>query len=135
MHCDPGRRALWIDRRMVDRMTPMRQCVARLGPVGRQEEGAVGQSTWAGPQRPAMTHRAMVVLRACGRMKKQIIPLLARGLSNAEIADEIGTTEQVIKNLTHELFQMTGTKSRLDLVIWSMVNGVVPCACSMRQVQ
>lgn len=40
---------------------------------------------------------------------------IVRGKSNREIAKEIGTTEQVVKNYTHRIFERTGCASRLEL--------------------
>jgi len=48
---------------------------------------------------------------------KQVVDLLVVGLTNAEIATELGTTEQVIKNEVKGLYDDTGVESRVRFVI------------------
>lgn len=48
----------------------------------------------------------------------RIIELVAEGLRNAEIADRIGTTEQVVKNYLRVIFDKLGVWTRLELALW-----------------
>ena len=50
------------------------------------------------------------------RRQQQIIPLIARGLTNKEIAVHLGLSEQTIKNHLHTMLQRTGARDRLTLV-------------------
>ena len=50
--------------------------------------------------------------------EKRITALVAHGLKNEEIARMIGTTTNMIKNYLREIFDKTGTWSRLELALW-----------------
>jgi two-component system, NarL family, nitrate/nitrite response regulator NarL len=43
--------------------------------------------------------------------------LAARGLSNKQVAHELGITDGTVKMHMHSIFQKLGTKSRYSLVI------------------
>jgi len=47
-----------------------------------------------------------------------IISLVAQGLKNKEIAQEIGTTEQVIKNYLRKVYDKLGVFDRLELALY-----------------
>ncbi len=47
-----------------------------------------------------------------------IISLVAQGLKNKEIAQEIGTTEQVIKNYLRKVYDKLGVSDRLELALY-----------------
>jgi DNA-binding NarL/FixJ family response regulator len=50
--------------------------------------------------------------------EERITALVAHGLKNEEIARVIGTTTNRIKNYLREIFDKTGTWSRLELALW-----------------
>ncbi len=52
------------------------------------------------------------------RREQQIIELVARGLTNRDIAEEIGTTEYVIKNYLRTIFDKLGLWNRVELALW-----------------
>ena len=47
-----------------------------------------------------------------------IISGVARGMKNREIAIEIGTTEQVVKNYLREVYDKLGIADRLELALY-----------------
>lgn len=50
----------------------------------------------------------------------QIIGFVVRGFKNRQIADEIGTTEQVIKNYLRAIYDKTGSSDRLELALFTL---------------
>lgn len=53
----------------------------------------------------------------------QIATLVWEGLTNREIATEIGTTEQVVKNYLRNTFDKLGVWSRLELALYVAGHG------------
>ncbi len=50
----------------------------------------------------------------------QIIGFVVQGCKNRQIADEIGTTEQVIKNYLRSIYDKTGSSDRLELALFTL---------------
>ena len=48
----------------------------------------------------------------------RIIELVAEGLKNKEVADEIGTTEHVVKNYLRVIYDKLGLWNRVELALW-----------------
>jgi DNA-binding NarL/FixJ family response regulator len=48
--------------------------------------------------------------------QQQIVPLIAKGLTNKEIATHLNLSEQTVKNHVHSMLQRTGAKDRLTVV-------------------
>ena len=55
-----------------------------------------------------------------------IIGGIARGMRNREIADQIGTTEQVIKNYLRKVYDKLGVSDRLELALYCIQHELVP---------
>lgn len=53
----------------------------------------------------------------------QVATLVWEGLTNREIADVIGTTEQVVKNYLRNTFDKIGVWSRLELALYIAAHG------------
>ena len=53
----------------------------------------------------------------------QIATLVWEGLTNREIAEVIGTTEQVVKNYLRNTFDKLGVWSRLELALYVAIHG------------
>jgi len=53
----------------------------------------------------------------------KVAKLLSQGLTNHEIADRIGTTENATKNYVREVFDITGMSNRVELALWFIVHG------------
>jgi len=47
-----------------------------------------------------------------------IICLVSQGYTNAEVAEQIGTTPMVVKNYLQVIYDKTGMSSRLELALW-----------------
>ncbi len=54
------------------------------------------------------------------RREKQIVDALLAGRTNKEIAQQLGVSDQTIKNQLTRLYRKVGVNSRLELVLWSM---------------
>ena len=50
--------------------------------------------------------------------EKRVIELVAQGLKNKEVADEIGTTEHVVKNYLRVIYDKLGLWHRVELALW-----------------
>jgi DNA-binding NarL/FixJ family response regulator len=44
--------------------------------------------------------------------------MVALGLKNREIADNLGTTEQMVKNQLHTIYAKMRVENRLKLALW-----------------
>lgn len=53
----------------------------------------------------------------------QVATLVWQGFTNREIAGQIGTTEQVIKNYLRNTFDKLGVWSRLELALYIAAHG------------
>jgi DNA-binding NarL/FixJ family response regulator len=47
-----------------------------------------------------------------------IISAVAQGMRNKEIADQVGTTEQVVKNYLRKIYDKLGVSDRLELALY-----------------
>ncbi len=54
-----------------------------------------------------------------------IVSCITKGMRNKEIAFDLGTTEQVIKNYLRKIYDKLGVTDRLDLAIYSLQKKVV----------
>ena len=50
----------------------------------------------------------------------QIIAGVTQGLRNKDIAQEVGTTEQVVKNYLRKIYDKLGVSDRLELALYCM---------------
>jgi two-component system response regulator DevR len=58
------------------------------------------------------------------RRQQQLVPLLAQGLTNKEIAVQLNLSEQTVKNHVHRMLQKVGADDRLSVVEMVKVNQV-----------
>jgi len=56
--------------------------------------------------------------RAPSGREQQVIELVAQGLKNREVADDIGTTEHVVKNYLRTIYDKLGLWNRVELALW-----------------
>jgi DNA-binding NarL/FixJ family response regulator len=50
--------------------------------------------------------------------EQRVIQLVAQGLKNREVAEEIGTTEHVVKNYLRVIYDKLGLWNRVELALW-----------------
>jgi len=56
--------------------------------------------------------------RGPNEREQRVIELVAQGLKNKEVADEIATTEHVIKNYLRAIYDKLGLWNRVELALW-----------------
>src|SRR6266478_3816311 len=56
--------------------------------------------------------------RVPSERESRVIELVAQGLKNKEVADEIGTTEHVVKNYLRVIYDKLGLWNRVELALW-----------------
>ena len=56
--------------------------------------------------------------RAPNERERRVIELVAQGLKNKEVADQIGTTEHVVKNYLRVIYDKLGLWNRVELALW-----------------
>ena len=84
--------------------------------------GLIG--TYVRPARP----RAVAVpaeLSALSARERQVLELIARGLSNGQIAEEIGLSLSTVKNRVSDLFAKLDVRDRAQAVIIAYEVGLV----------
>ena len=52
------------------------------------------------------------------KVELQLVCMISNGMSNKEIADSIGRTVNVTKNLIRPVYEKTGMESRTQLALW-----------------
>jgi two-component system response regulator DevR len=52
------------------------------------------------------------------RREQQLVPLIAQGLTNKEIAKQLNLSEQTIKNHIHRIIQKVGSHDRMSIGEW-----------------
>lgn len=57
------------------------------------------------------------------RRQQQIVPLIAEGLTNKEIASHLNLSEQTIKNHIHGIMQRVGAEDRMQVIDWLNLSG------------
>jgi two-component system, NarL family, nitrate/nitrite response regulator NarL len=57
--------------------------------------------------------------------EKEIITGITRGMRNKEIAFELGTSEQVIKNYLRKIYDKLGVEDRVELALFSLHNKMI----------
>jgi RNA polymerase sigma factor (sigma-70 family) len=51
--------------------------------------------------------------------ERQIVDALLRALSNKEIAQHLGVSDQTVKNQLTRLYRKIGVSGRVDLMLWA----------------
>lgn len=54
--------------------------------------------------------------------KRSMVPLVAAGLTNREIAAMLGTTEMTVKRYLQDIFDKLGVWNRVELAVWYVRN-------------
>ena len=82
-------------------------------------------STWTQPSQasPEVNENDMVGARVRDRLtpkELKIVALVVQGYKNKDIATELGTTEQVIKNYLRNVYDKIGVSDRLELALFTI---------------
>jgi DNA-binding NarL/FixJ family response regulator len=56
--------------------------------------------------------------------ERDVLRAMARGLTNARIADELYITEQTVKNHVSSIFTKLGVSTRVEAVLYALNNGL-----------
>jgi DNA-binding NarL/FixJ family response regulator len=64
--------------------------------------------------------------RVPSEREQRVIQLVAQGLKNREVADEIGTTEHVVKNYLRVIYDKLGLWNRVELALWYESRRIMP---------
>jgi DNA-binding NarL/FixJ family response regulator len=56
--------------------------------------------------------------RTPSERENRVIELVAQGLKNRDVANEIGTTEHVVKNYLRVIYDKLGLWNRVELALW-----------------
>jgi|SRR5215467_3154337 len=59
--------------------------------------------------------------------ERQVIELVAQGLTNKDVAGEIGTTEHVLKNYVRRIYDKLGLWNRVELALWYLARRQEEC--------
>ena len=94
------------------------ECVRRVGAGGRMVASPVANVKSG----DAVGAR---VLERLNERELQIVGYIVRGCKNREIADEIGTKEQVVKNYLRTIYDKTGVSDRLELALFTLHHHVL----------
>ncbi len=70
------------------------------------------------------------VLERLNHRELQIVGHIVRGCKNREIAEEIGTKEQVVKNYLRTIYDKTGVSDRLELALFTLHHRVLADAAA-----
>jgi len=92
------------------------ECVRRVNRGERFVQDAKGPA-------PAPEHEDFVGARVRDRLtpkELRIIALIVQGYKNKEIATQLGTTEQVIKNYLRNVYDKIGVSDRLELALFTI---------------
>jgi DNA-binding NarL/FixJ family response regulator len=65
------------------------------------------------PLMPAMNMNVQLGLT---RRERELVPMIAEGLTNKEIAAQLNVSEQTVKNHIHRMIQKAGASTRLEIV-------------------
>jgi len=60
--------------------------------------------------------------------EEQVVALVADGLSNRDVARELGLTENTVKKYLFRIFDKIGVSSRVELVLYAVTRGAVRAA-------
>jgi DNA-binding NarL/FixJ family response regulator len=94
---------------IVKRVARGQRCVTITQPTAVQAQDAVGTRV-----RDRLTPKEL-----------QIVALIVQGCKNKDIANQLGTKEQVIKNYLRSIYDKTGVSDRLELALFTLHHRVL----------
>jgi DNA-binding NarL/FixJ family response regulator len=69
---------------------------------------------------PLPDHVGARVVQRLTPKELQIVALISEGCKNKEIANRLGTKEQVVKNYLRNIYGKTGVSDRLELALFTV---------------
>ena len=57
--------------------------------------------------------------------EREVLPLICRGLSNQEIADQLFISKRTVDNHRANILEKTGCRNTVGMVVWAIKNGLV----------
>jgi DNA-binding NarL/FixJ family response regulator len=90
---------------------------------GTASQDSAGSRTAPGPDRPAFSHDAL--LRVLTDRELEVLTMVARGMSNAEIAEELSISPATAKTHVAHLLTKLDARDRIQLVIIAYQSGLV----------
>jgi DNA-binding NarL/FixJ family response regulator len=67
------------------------------------------------PPEPQHAHATMAMLT---QREAEVVPLVAQGLTNTEIAAHLGLTEGTVSNHVGHVLRKTGARNRVQVAVW-----------------
>lgn len=64
------------------------------------------------------------VLRELSPREREVLYLLARGLTNAEIASELTISDGTVRNYVHKIYEILGVHNRTAVVLWAFEHDI-----------
>jgi DNA-binding NarL/FixJ family response regulator len=98
-----------------DAVCPPRLCKALFQFVTRELQGKAGYSSQEESAKFRLTHR-----------QRQLVALLADGLSNKEIAANLNLSEFTVKNHIHRIMREVDAENRYEVVDVIRASGLLP---------
>ena len=113
-------------RGMVNRSIPPDLLVRCVRKVAAGEPWLDKRSVhWLAEAYRAHTHAAPHSKLQLSEKEQLIVALVTDGRRNKEIARELGTTEQVVKNYLRRIYERFGVADRLELAIYCLQQGLL----------
>jgi DNA-binding NarL/FixJ family response regulator len=94
-------------------------CLYRVDAGERYEQRALVK-TWPFPD-----YAGTKAVRRLTAKELQIVALISEGCKNKEIAKQLGTKEQVVKNYLRSIYGKTGVSDRLELALFTVHHHVL----------
>ncbi len=60
------------------------------------------------------------------RREQEVAALIARGLTNREIAEALSISERTAGNHVHHILNKLGLGSRAQVAVWAVAHGLIP---------
>jgi len=92
------------------------QRIRELFKLIANEKGSEKVQVLAGELARLLTVQAP--LRKASDQQLRIIELVAQGLKNREIADEVGLSRNVVRNYVGQIYREVGVRNRVELALW-----------------
>lgn len=95
------------------------ECIYRVAAGERYMQRAVPKTL------PFPDHAGAKAVRRLTPKELQIVALISEGCKNKEIASQLGTKEQVVKNYLRSIYGKTGVSDRLELALFTVHHRVL----------